>query len=100
MGSNDEQLASRAIGRGVSSFANVGAQQVSTKANNSSNIPVGCIDSQPNRRYSLAQIPNLVAYANPRLHSKAQSQGLTLSRARGLRSVPVFTLRMSAASRG
>lgn len=59
----------------------LGIWQVSGEANNSSNLPVRWIDSQANRRYSLAQIPNLVAYTNSRFGQKAIGPGPAAPRA-------------------
>jgi hypothetical protein len=50
--------------------------QVSTKANNSSNLPRRWIDSRRNRRYSLPQIPDLGAYTNPRFNRTTCNPGL------------------------
>jgi hypothetical protein len=58
-------------------------RQVSANANFSSNIPMGCIDSRAKRRYSLAQIPNLVAYTNPRSRQAAEVPGPAVRRAFG-----------------
>jgi hypothetical protein len=70
-------------------------RQVSAKANFSSNIPMRWIDSWAKRSYSLAQIPNLVAYTNPRLRRKARIQGKAVRRFRqtptGIRK-PVLSL--------
>lgn len=47
-------------------------RQESAKINNSSNISRGWIDSRAKRRYSQAQIPDLVAIANSRIGRKLQ----------------------------
>src|SRR5271163_1627043 len=52
-----------------------GSGQVSSQANYSSNLPARWIDSSRKQRYSLAQIPNLVAYTNPRFGQKAIRPG-------------------------
>ena len=64
-----------------------GLGQVSAEANNSSNLPGGWIDSQARRRYSLAQIPILVAHANPQY-----GQGASISVRAVLRAsrIPAF----------
>jgi hypothetical protein len=48
----------------------------SSEAKFSRKFPLGCIDSRASRRYSQAQIPDLVAHANPRSRQAVQSFGL------------------------
>jgi hypothetical protein len=58
-----------------------GKQQVSARAYLSSNFFAQPIDAVSSWRYSQAQIPDLVANANPRFRQAAQGLGSALSRA-------------------